>query len=335
MHRSFKAALVAAIASICIPAFSATPDLPSCDQWQPAASCNYAVSSRPSSFPINYVVIHKVQGTASSAASWFQNCAAVASTHYSFNNSTGYCYQSVLEKDIAWHGANYWYAQRSVGIEHGGYDNSNDTATVCYDESALETKSCIIYYTVGYSRSFIIGHQEIPGCSTPGYGGQSCSGDPGRYWNWSYYMGKCNPNPVTPTNTIVDNANGGFTASANWSTGTSAADKYGTSYRFRSTANGVSDAATFAANLANGGTYNVYLWWCAGTNRSNSVPIIITRSGGTDTVSVNQQTAGGAWNLLGNTGRTLSSGANSVKVSVWTAATGVAIADAVKWYGPY
>jgi hypothetical protein len=47
------------------------------------------------------------------------------------------------------------------------------------------------------------------------------------------------------------------------------------------------------------------------------------------------QSGGGTWNLLGGVGRTLSSGTNTVKVSVWTTAAGVAIADAVKWYGPY
>lgn len=331
-----KSVAVLSTALLGCAAFSgaATPDLPSCDSWYPAATCNYEVSNRPSSFPISYVVIHKVQGSASSAAAWFQNCQAVASTHYAFDNNSGYCYQMVYEKDIAWHGANYWYAQRSIGIEHGGYDGSNDTATACYNESALETKSCIIYYTVAYDRAHILGHQELPGCGTPGRGGQTCSGDPGPYWNWSYYMGKCNPNPVTPTNTIVDNANGGFAASANWSTGTSATDKYGTNYRFRSTANGVSDAATFNASLT-AGKYNVYAWWCAGTNRSNAVPIVLTTSAGNVTNNVNQRTAGGAWNWLGSTGYNLNGGANSAKVSVWTTATGVAIADAIKWYGPY
>lgn len=329
------AAMAAALVCDAGHAPAATPDLPSCDSWYPAASCNYEVSNRPSSYPISYVVIHKVQGTASSAAAWFQNCAAVASTHYAYDNNSGYCYQMVREKDIAWHGANYWYAQRSVGIEHGGYNNSNDTSQACYDESALETKSCIIYYTVAWSRNNILGHQELPGCSTPGYGGQTCSGDPGKYWNWSYYMSKCNPNPVSPSNIIVDNADAGFSASSNWTLGTSAVDKYGSSYRFRSTANGVGDAATFATNLTHAGKYNIYLWWSQGTNRSANVPIVMTVSGGTATNYVNQQANGGKWNWLGSVGYNLNSGSNNVKVSVWTTAAGVAIADAVKWYGPY
>lgn len=322
MSNILRTAVLAVFSSITFSAFSATPDLPSCDQWYPAASCNYEVSSRPSSYPISYVVIHKVQGTAASAVSWFQNCAAVASTHYSFDNSTGYCYQSVYEKDIAWHGANYWYAQRSVGIEHGGYDGSNDTAAICYDESALETKSCIIYYTVQYSRSYIIGHQEIPGCSTAGYGGQSCSGDPGRYWNWTYYMSKCNPNSAkTYTNDSP-------AASSNWTVGTSAGDKYGADYKFRGTA-AVSDPATWTSSLEASGSYDIHAWWSQGTNRSASAPYILPD--GTK-VSKNQQANGGSWQFLAN--KSLGSGSNAVKLSCWTTTGFVVIADAVKFYGP-
>lgn len=305
-------------------ATAATPDLPSCDQWYPAASCNFAVSSRPSSFPINYVIIHKALTTAAGAASWFQNCAANASTHYAFNNSTGYCYQMVLEKDIAWHGANYWYAQRSIGIEHGGYNNSNDTATVCYDESALETKSCIVYYSVPYSRNNIMGHNEIPGCSTPGLGGQNCSGDPGPYWNWSYYMTKCNPNPVTPATYVDDTP----AASGNWTTASTAADKYGSDYKYRWTA-AVSDSASWTSNLVNGGNYDISAWWSAGSNRSTSAGYHLPDG---SVVNRNQQANGGAWQLLGT--RKLAAGNQSVLLSCWTTTGYVVIADAVKFYGP-
>ncbi len=45
-----------------------------------------------------------------------------------------------------------------------------------------------------------------------------------------------------PDEIIVDNAAVAFAASANWSTGTSVADKYGSNYRFRPAA-AVSDSA--------------------------------------------------------------------------------------------
>ncbi|MGI8905744.1 MAG: N-acetylmuramoyl-L-alanine amidase [Candidatus Sumerlaeaceae bacterium] len=308
-----RAAVAASFAVLSFPAFAATPDLPSCDSWQPAATCNYSNSSRPGSAAINYVIIHKVQGTAAGAASWFQNCASGVSAHFSFNNSTGYCYQSVLEEDIGWHCINR--NTYGVGIEHGGYVSSNDTATVCYDESALETKSCIIYYTVLYDRAHIQGHSEVPGNDHT---------DPGVYWNWTYYMSKCNPNPNTPV-TIVNDSPAGSTS---WITATSAADKYGADYKYRSTA-AISDAATWTNNIANGGTYTISAWWSQGANRSASAPYILPNGG---TVSQNQQASGGVWNALGTIG--LSAGTNVTKLSCWTTTGYVVIADAVKYYGP-
>jgi len=303
-----------AISALCVSAFAATPDLPSCDSWQPAASCNYANASRPSSSAINYVIIHKVQGSASGAASWFQNCAAGVSAHYAFNNSTGYCYQCVSEADIAWHCINR--NTNGVGIEHGGYVSTNDTATVCYDESALETKSCIIYYTVSYDRSHVQGHSEVPGNSHT---------DPGQYWNWTYYMSKCNPNPGPAAQTYINDSP---VCSASWSTGTSAGDKYGADYRFRSTA-ALSDAATWTVNVANSGNFDISAWWSAGANRSATAPYILPNG---TTVNKNQQSGGGAWNLLGTV--SLTAGNNDTKLSCWTTTGFVVVADAVKYYGP-
>ena len=304
-------------------ATASTPDLPSCDSWQPAASCNYSNATRPSSNAINYVVIHKVEGSAAGAASWFQNCAAGASAHYAFSNSTGYCYQCVAEADIAWQ-AGWWSTnQNGIGIEHGGYTANNDVATVCYDESSVETKSCIIYYTVAYDRSHIIGHYQVPGCSGTG-GGTGCHTDPGAYWNWSYYMSKCNPNPSQAVTIINDSP----AVSAGWATGTSAADKYGADYKYKSTA-AVSDPAVWTNNIGTGGNYDISAWWAAGANRSASAPYILPNGA---TVSKNQQVSGGAWNLLGTIG--LGAGSNQTKLSCWTTTGYVVVADAIKYYGP-
>jgi len=117
--------------------------------------------------------------------------------------------------------------------------------------------------------------------------------------------------------------------SANWSTGTSAADKFGADYRFRST-EAISDAATWTINVATGGNYNVYAWWSAGTNRSASASYIMPGSGGS--VSVNQQTNGGAFRLLGS--RSLAAGNNATQLSCWTTTGFVVVADAVRYIGP-
>jgi hypothetical protein len=134
-------------------------------------------------------------------------------------------------------------------------------------------------------------------------------------------------NVVAPvTEVIVDNSDAGFTASANWSTGTSATDKYGTDYRFRST-QAISDAAQWTASLPSAGSYAVYAWWSQGSNRSASAPYIITHDGGTTTVKVNQQANGGKWNYLG----TWNMSSGKVQLSCWTTTGYVVIADAIKW----
>lgn len=192
--KRFASVLIAAFAACSFSSF-ATTDSPGCEEWVPAASCNYTVSNRPSSASITYVVIHKAEGSAASAASWFQNCAAGGSAQYSFDRTSGYCYQSVRDKDISWHtgSAGFNPNLHGIGIEHGGYTANNDTQTACYQHSSEETRGCITYYGVPYDRSHILGHQECPGCNAPIAGGNYCHYDPGQYWNWSTYMSYCNP----------------------------------------------------------------------------------------------------------------------------------------------
>lgn len=121
---------------------------------------------------------------------------------------------------------------------------------------------------------------------------------------------------------IVDNSQAGFSASGTWQSGTSAADKYGSNYRFRNT-QAVSDAATWTANVT-AGSYKVYAWWSQGANRSASAPYILP---GGQSVSVNQQSNGGKWNLLGSGEY---SGATQVGLSCWTTTGFVVMADAIK-----
>lgn len=129
------------------------------------------------------------------------------------------------------------------------------------------------------------------------------------------------------TQVIVDNSDAGFTASANWSTGTSATDKYGANYRSRPTA-AISDPAQWSFNLLGAGTFQVWAWWSQGSNRSTTAPYVIYRNGGTNTVNVNQQANGGKWNLLGT--YSFLAGSNKVQLSCWTTTGFTVIADAIK-----
>jgi hypothetical protein len=131
--------------------------------------------------------------------------------------------------------------------------------------------------------------------------------------------------PVTIT---VDNSSSNFAASSSWSTGTSASDKYGTNYRFRSTQS-ISDAASWTANITQAGTYTISAWWSQGSNRSATAPYVLPDG---TVVSKNQQTSGGQWNTLGNV--SLATGNRSTQLSCWTTAGYVVIADAIKLHKP-
>lgn len=131
-----------------------------------------------------------------------------------------------------------------------------------------------------------------------------------------------------PVTIIVDNSSSNFAASSNWSTGTSAGDKYGADYRFRSTA-AVSDAASWTANITQAGNYTISAWWPQGSNRSATAPYMLPDN---TVVNVNQQTNGGKWNTLGT--QNLSTGNKVTKLSCWTTAGFVVIADAVRYHKP-
>lgn len=126
----------------------------------------------------------------------------------------------------------------------------------------------------------------------------------------------------------VDNSNAGFSVTGTWNTGTSATDKFGADYRFHNTQS-VSEPATWTANLGSTKTYSVSAWWSQGANRSSTAPYVVYHSSGSTTVSKNQQSNGGSWQLLGSWN--MNAGSNQVRLSCWTTTGFVVIADAVKW----
>jgi hypothetical protein len=129
---------------------------------------------------------------------------------------------------------------------------------------------------------------------------------------------------------IIDNSSGSFSASANWQTGTTSTDKYGTDYRFRSTA-ATSDVATWTPNISASGSWTVYAWWTVGTNRHTNSAYQVYYNGGNTNVYVNQTINGGKWNTL--TTQNFGTGTGyPTKKSCWASTGFVVIADAVKWH---
>lgn len=147
--------------------------------------------------------------------------------------------------------------------------------------------------------------------------------------SWNYRCFDRKDWGATVADIIIDNSSSAFTASSNWATATSSTDKYGTNYRWRSTA-ATSDPAQWSPNITVSGSWTVYAWWTAGGNRSSNSAYQIHTSSGDTNVYVNQQTNGGKWNSLGS--HSLATGNAWVKKSCWATTGYVVIADAIKWH---
>ncbi|MGQ4486133.1 N-acetylmuramoyl-L-alanine amidase [Streptomyces sp. SAS_281] len=148
--------------------------------WVPASASNYTASSRPSAYPVQYVIIHVTQETFSETVSIFQNPAKQVSAHYVVRSGDGYVNQMVREKDVAWHAGNWDYNTRSIGIEHEGWvDRPAYFTDSMYDLSALLTANICDRYGIPKDRAHILGHVEVPGTDHT---------DPGPHWDWVRYI---------------------------------------------------------------------------------------------------------------------------------------------------
>jgi N-acetyl-anhydromuramyl-L-alanine amidase AmpD len=304
--------------------------------WSQAYSGHWYTSGNGHKF----LVCHDMEGYYLSTISYFQQSGTQASIHYCVNGKQdtssdapeGELTQMVRESYYAWH-ALCWNTY-SAGTEHEGFASNPAWYTdAMYNTSGLLQRHLCDTYGIAKDRNHIVGHNEWQNAAWRTYASANfgidptCNShtDPGPYWDWDKLMSVVNTNT---TIIVVDNADSGFSCSANWATGTSATDKYGADYRYRSNAL-LSDPATFSVSLPSSGSWTVYVWYPEGSNRSTSTPFIISTSGGDHTESVNQQITGGQWVNQGT--YSMNSGANYVKVSCWTSATGVVVADAVKW----
>ena len=166
---------------------SATPDYPSAT-WVPADPSNYSVADRTHDYPIDMIVIHDIEGTASTAVRLFRTPGYAGSAHYVIDYD-GSITQMVQEKDIAWHAGNWDYNTRAIGVEHAGFAATGGYTTAEYQASAQLVASICSRYGVPMDRAHVIGHSQVPDPNHPGlYGGVDHHTDPGPYWNWNYYM---------------------------------------------------------------------------------------------------------------------------------------------------
>ena len=136
--------------------------------------------------------------------------------------------------------------------------------------------------------------------------------------------------PVGQPEFVVDNPTA--TISGSWTLTSSATDRFGSDYRYKGPGTG-SAYLQFTPNLPFAGTYDVYTWHSQGSNRSTNAPHVIVYSGGSNTVTINQQTSGGQWNLLGRYNFAAGSSGYVRITDAFTGTNLVVIADAIRFVG--
>ncbi len=189
-----------------------TPEYPGAE-WFPTDCTNKCDTTRGGA-TIGTIVIHDTEGGWDASVSTLQNDPG-KSVHYIVGQD-GRVGQFVPESYTAWHAGNYWYNQRSVGIEHVGYYQQT-YPTIEYETSAKLVDYLTSKYGVAKDREHIIGHDQVPNgnvmpessapCeSSPAtcesgtsYGGAGNHRDPGD-WEWCTYMprfgGSCKCNDI-------------------------------------------------------------------------------------------------------------------------------------------
>ncbi|MFF4909428.1 N-acetylmuramoyl-L-alanine amidase [Streptomyces sp. NPDC001260] len=183
-RRFLKGAALAAVPYVLLPDARADAKVQAVDypsaEWQPATSSNYTASNRPTSYPLDYVVIHVTQETYADTLAIFQNSKKAVSAHYLVRSADGYVAQCVREKDVAWHAGNWDYNTRSIGIEHEGWvDQPAYFTDALYEQSAKLTAAVCTKYGIPKDRAHIIGHYEVPGTDHT---------DPGPNWDWTRFI---------------------------------------------------------------------------------------------------------------------------------------------------
>ncbi|TCJ20621.1 N-acetylmuramyl-L-alanine amidase [Rubrobacter taiwanensis] len=262
-------------------------------RWYGAHSGNYSTANRPSSNPINRIVLHITEGSWSSAINWFNDSRAQVSAHYVVRSSDGFIGQCVEEKDIAWHAGNWPVNQTSIGIEHEGFGNDPKWMTsALYDSSArLSAYLCRKYnvpirHAQSASEQGFLLHRQVTSTACPG-----------RYFDIAHYLNRVRS--YTQHRQVVDNANSNrFRASGAWGTSSYSSQRYGSDYRFANPSSN-NDPAMFKIRIPRRGRYRIFAWWPALPGYNPRTPIAIQTASGWQRVFVNQRQNGGRWNLLG------------------------------------
>jgi hypothetical protein len=158
------------------------------------AGVTYNTASRPSDLPLLGVTIHDTEENLDDTIATFWNQSSGVSIHYVVDTD-GTVYQCLHEKDIAFQNGNYWYNQRTIGVEHVGVDATGYqwyNATQ-YLGSARLAAYLLTKYGIPLDHEHLMSHGTTP---SPTLASSPNHVDPGPYWLWDYYLNLINQQGV-------------------------------------------------------------------------------------------------------------------------------------------
>ncbi|HEV2374153.1 MAG TPA: peptidoglycan recognition family protein [Streptosporangiaceae bacterium] len=158
------------------------------------AGVTYDTASRPSDLPLLAITVHDTEETLDNTIATFWNESNGVSIHYVVDTD-GTVYQCLHEKDVAFQNGNFWYNQRTIGIEHVGVDATGYewyNATQ-YLGSAKLVAYLLTKYNIPLDHEHVMSHGTTP---APTLGTSPNHVDPGPYWLWDYYLGLINQQGV-------------------------------------------------------------------------------------------------------------------------------------------
>lgn len=118
-------------------------------------------------------------------------------------------------------------------------------------------------------------------------------------WNAGAGAYTCRERDMNTAERIIDNGGTGYTDSGSWNTSTSVAGYYGSNYRTMPVAVGGGATATWTPSFSTAGTYAVYVWYTAASDRSTAARYTVSHAAGDTLVVQNQQRDGFTWTCLG------------------------------------
>lgn len=162
---------------------------------------NYDLADRPANgLAIRYVVVHDTEEDYAPTLAEFQDSHAYVSAHYVIRSSDGLVTQMVPTKDVAWHAGNWYVNTHSVGIESEGFALAGAQwfTPKLYHSLARLTRYQAKRFGFPLNRAHVIGHDQVPGPSSPYQAGMHW--DPGPYFNWAHFMALTGA-PIVPRGT--------------------------------------------------------------------------------------------------------------------------------------